>query len=65
MSISITALIVIALVLIVSGILLAIISWYRFMRRWFVIRVRMPLIRRFRYRPARPEMNTYRIQEEQ
>jgi hypothetical protein len=62
---SMAAWIVIAFVLIVSGILLAIISWYRFMRRWFVVRVRMPLLRRFRYRPARPEMNTYRIQEEQ
>jgi hypothetical protein len=57
----------IELVLIICGaviVLGAILSWvggWRLLRRWFVVRVRMPLLRRFRYRPKRPSSDHYRF----
>lgn len=35
----------------------------RLIRRWLVVRVRMPLIRRFRYHPKRPKPGCYIVPE--
>ena len=47
--------------LLLAGLGLVIYGAYKLIRRWLVVKVRMPLIRRFRYRPARPDKTHYRI----
>ena len=49
----------VGVIMIPAGALLGILSWYKVLRRWYVVKIRMPLMRRLKYRPSRPKADHY------
>lgn len=58
----INAWLVLAIAMIAAGLAIALFSWWKILRRWFVLRVRMPLMRRLRFRPSRGKADHYVIE---
>lgn len=57
-------LVVAAGIAVVVGMILFVLSSIKVIKRWFVLNVRMPFYRRFRYRPARLKRDVFIVQED-